>query len=292
MFLVAHTMGIQHLGYTIINDGTKRDLWSSFRANLTAEDVRRMETYSSGWVPAEDAQLVGAVDAHAPVDIRMYDQAVQQFDAQLASLEPGVSALMREYVAMPDVAGWHGHKCVAVVCWVSVCLFSPPRVVHGQAAAKAVLVPVRAAHEQSGARHAVHAAAQRHRRRRLQPGAVVFQLKHAACAAARRSVTWCDRPLCVGTYTTAKSFPQSLKLGVSRLPLTPPHAYGAVRRSSSGTSLRVMTASLRAPRRSRRCLRWVASCKHTRGHRARTSSVWALRHGVRARCRRAPRSVL
>ena len=124
MFLVAHTMGIQHLGYTIINDGTKRDLWSSFRANLTAEDVRRMETYSSGWVPAEDAQLVGAVDAHAPVDIRMYDQAVQQFDAQLASLEPGVRALMREYVAMPDVAGWHGHKCVAVVCWVCLCACS------------------------------------------------------------------------------------------------------------------------------------------------------------------------
>jgi hypothetical protein len=86
MFLIAHTMGIQHLGYTIINDGTKRDLWSSFRGNLTAEDVHRMETYSSGWVPAEDEQLVGAVNTHAPVDVRMYAQAVQQLDAQLASL--------------------------------------------------------------------------------------------------------------------------------------------------------------------------------------------------------------
>ena len=125
MFLIAHTMGIQHLGYTIINDGTKRDLWSSFRGNLTAEDVRRMETYSSGWVPAEDEQLVGAVSTHAPVDERMYAQAVQQFDAQLASLEPDVRARMQEYVAMQDVDGWHGKACVALWLCLALHPFSP-----------------------------------------------------------------------------------------------------------------------------------------------------------------------
>lgn len=115
VFLVAHTMGFQHLGFTKINEGAKRDLWSQWRGNLTAEDVHRMETYGQGWVPAEDAQLVAAVNTHASVDVRMYAQAVGQFDAQLASLEADVQAEMREYVSLPDIKGWHGDRCVCCV---------------------------------------------------------------------------------------------------------------------------------------------------------------------------------
>ena len=118
LFLVAHTVGIRHLGYTKINEGAKRDLWSQWQSNLTADDVHRMESYGKGWIPDDDAQLVAAVNTHAPVDVRMYAQAVQQFDAQLASLEPEVQARMSAYVSLPDVKGWHGDKCPQHYTWV------------------------------------------------------------------------------------------------------------------------------------------------------------------------------
>ena len=191
MFLIAHTMGIQHLGYTIINDGTKRDLWSSFRGNLTAEDVRRMETYSSGWVPAEDEQLVGAVNTHAPVDERMYAQAVQQFDAQLASLEPDVRACMQEYVAMQDVDGWHGTACVADWGCLALHPISSARVCLcvGQAASKAFMVPLRAAHQQRGPGDALHAAAKGLCWRRVLSRAQQLLNRAASC----RAVTLCGK---------------------------------------------------------------------------------------------------
>ena len=77
--LISETMGFQAVGYTKLNEGAKRDMWSMFSANLSATDNRRMSGYGRGWEPRADAELVEAVERAASVDVRMYAHAVHTF---------------------------------------------------------------------------------------------------------------------------------------------------------------------------------------------------------------------
>lgn len=81
--LVSETMGFQSVGYTKLNEGVKRDMWSMFSANLSAADNRRMSEYGRGWEPRADAELVEAVERSASIDVRMYAHALRAFEKKV-----------------------------------------------------------------------------------------------------------------------------------------------------------------------------------------------------------------
>lgn len=81
--LISETMGFQGVGYTKLNEGVKRDMWSMFSANLSATDNRRMSEYGRGWMPRADDALVRAVERSASIDVRMYAHAVRTFNKKV-----------------------------------------------------------------------------------------------------------------------------------------------------------------------------------------------------------------
>ena len=85
--LICETMGFQDVGYTKLNEGAKRDMWSMYKVNLSATDNRRMSEYGHGWEPRADAELVEAVERSASIDVRMYAHAVRAFDKKVRRLD-------------------------------------------------------------------------------------------------------------------------------------------------------------------------------------------------------------
>jgi hypothetical protein len=133
--LMCETMRFATSGYVRLNEGAKRDMWSMYRANLSAADVHRLSSYGHGWQPRADGELAQAVERAASVDVRMYQQATHVFDrkarcrrctsAACASftdaarlLRPQVRARGAAFQAQlaalyvePDEDGWRGERC-------------------------------------------------------------------------------------------------------------------------------------------------------------------------------------
>ena len=84
--LISEIVGFQDVGYTKLNEGAKRDMWSMYKANLSATDNRRMSEYGRGWEPRADTELVQAVQSFASIDMRMYAHAVRAFDKKVRRL--------------------------------------------------------------------------------------------------------------------------------------------------------------------------------------------------------------
>ena len=129
--LISETMGFRGVGYTKLNEGAKRDMWSMYSANLSATDNRRMSEYGRGWEPRTDTELVQAVESSASIDLRMYAHAVRAFNKKvrrgvwpvsagllaLTETRPQVArcgvrfaALLKSLQAEPT-DGWHGQRC-------------------------------------------------------------------------------------------------------------------------------------------------------------------------------------
>jgi hypothetical protein len=125
--LISETMGFQDVGYTKLNEGVKRDMWSMYSANLSATDNKRMSEYGRGWEPRADAELVEAVEGAASIDLRLYAHAVRAFNKKvrrcisrgvllkLTATAPQVSkrgARFEALLAALQTAGdgWHGQR--------------------------------------------------------------------------------------------------------------------------------------------------------------------------------------
>ena len=105
--LISETMGFQDVGYTKLNEGAKRDMWSMYKANLSATDNRRMSEYGRGWEPRADVELVQAVESFASIDLRMYAHAVRAFDKKVRWLRRGTSLVYCSMFAWADCLDCH-----------------------------------------------------------------------------------------------------------------------------------------------------------------------------------------